>query len=161
MFKYGLKLTGAAAATIIAQYVGLLSYLFLLLRSKKSPISTEVKEKNIYDGMGRMFKRILSANLAMIVRNGTLLTTWAIATAVATRIGVLDVAAHQVRTFCFITFFCIHEEDAPCNFFAFPLQVVLSVWLFAALITESPAIAAQVCSPYVEDKNFSKNFCFP
>lgn len=61
--------------------------------------------------------QLLSANVAMLVRNGTLMTTWALATAVATRMGTLDVAAHQVA---------------------------LSIWLLCALISEAPGIAAQV-----------------
>ena len=44
-----------------------------------------------------VFRQLLSANAAMMIRNGMLLTTWALATATATRMGTLDVAGHQVR----------------------------------------------------------------
>jgi Na+-driven multidrug efflux pump len=63
------------------------------------------------------FLQLLSANGAMLIRNGTLMLVWAYATATATRMSTLDVAAHQVA---------------------------LSIWLFFALISEAPGIAAQV-----------------
>ena len=53
----------------------------------------------------------------MLMRNGFLLGTWAIATSLATKIGELHVASHQV---------------------------VLSLWLLCALVSEAPAISAQV-----------------
>ena len=61
--------------------------------------------------------QLLSANGAMLIRNGTLMLVWAYATATATRMSTLDVAAHQVA---------------------------LSIWLFFALVSEAPGIAAQV-----------------
>lgn len=63
------------------------------------------------------FALLLSANAAMLVRNGTLMLVWALCTATATRMSTQDVAAHQVA---------------------------LSVWLLAALVSEAPGIAAQV-----------------
>ena len=63
------------------------------------------------------FLQLLRANGAMLIRNGTLMLVWAYATATATRMSTLDVAAHQVA---------------------------LSIWLFFALVSEAPGIAAQV-----------------
>lgn len=63
------------------------------------------------------FLQLLKANGAMLIRNGTLMLVWAYATATATRMSTLDVAAHQVA---------------------------LSIWLFFALVSEAPGIAAQV-----------------
>jgi Na+-driven multidrug efflux pump len=109
MFRMGMGMKGAALATVVAQYVGLVVYLCLLLASPKSPIAVaqkaptaSVKEswvrvwvKEARDALPT-FKALMLANLAMIVRNGSLLSTWALATATATRMGHLHVAAHQV-----------------------------------------------------------------
>jgi len=64
-----------------------------------------------------VIRTILGANLSMMIKQGSLLFGWAFATACATRIGHVHVAAHQVA---------------------------LSVWLVFALILDGAAVSAQV-----------------
>lgn len=66
---------------------------------------------------GNVIASILSANVAMWTKQGSLLLGWAYASARATRLGEAHVAAHQVA---------------------------LSVWLVFALILDGSAIASQV-----------------
>lgn len=65
----------------------------------------------------QVVRAILSANLAMITKQGSLLLAWAYATSRATRIGASTVAAHQVA---------------------------LSCWLVLALMLDGAAVSAQV-----------------
>jgi len=51
-----------------------------------------------------IIKTILGANLAMVMKQGSLLLAWAYATARATRIGNAHVAAHQVALSCWLVF---------------------------------------------------------
>ncbi|CAM9182759.1 unnamed protein product [Hapterophycus canaliculatus] len=60
---------------------------------------------------------VVSANAAMLLRTTSLMSCWAVATAVATRMSSAAVGAHQVT---------------------------LSLWLLFALVAEAPSIAAQV-----------------
>jgi Na+-driven multidrug efflux pump len=64
-----------------------------------------------------VIRTILGANLSMMIKQGSLLLGWAFATARATRLGPMHVAAHQVA---------------------------LSVWLVFALILDGAAVASQV-----------------
>ena len=66
---------------------------------------------------GQVIRAILSANLAMMTKQGSLLLAWAYATSRATRIGANHVAAHQVA---------------------------LSCWLVLALMLDGAAVSAQV-----------------
>ena len=65
----------------------------------------------------QVVRAILSANLAMMTKQGSLLLGWAYATSRATRIGASTVAAHQVA---------------------------LSCWLVLALMLDGAAVSAQV-----------------
>lgn len=87
------------------------------------PSEVEVPEKTGRSLSGGKFRRgkviraILSANLAMMTKQGSLLLGWAFATSRATRIGANHVAAHQVA---------------------------LSCWLVLALMLDGAAVGAQV-----------------
>lgn len=110
MFTYKMHLSGAALATVIAQYVGMFAYMALMFSgTSRSPITREeappeavrVKPtlKSVVEDAGHLLPllgEILSANINMLIRHSTLLATWAVATAVATGIGTYEVAAHQV-----------------------------------------------------------------
>lgn len=66
-----------------------------------------------------LLRTILFANGAMLLRTVSVMACWATGTAIVTRMGPLEVGAHQVG---------------------------LSLWLLMALIAEAPAIAGQVLS---------------
>lgn len=111
MFNFNMGMAGAAIATVAAQYTGAVLYLALLLfGGRRSPLTLTPDEQRervqerrkswaeiVMEALP-VFGQILAANAAMIVRNGTLLATWALSTATATRMGMLQVASHQVRT---------------------------------------------------------------
>ena len=59
-----------------------------------------------------IIKTILGANLAMVMKQGSLLLAWAYATARATRIGNAHVAAHQVALSCWLVFALILDGAA-------------------------------------------------
>jgi len=91
-------------------------------KSDESIQPFEIEEANpaSSDGklrQGQVIKAILGANLAMMMKQGSLLLAWAYATSRATRIGANHVAAHQVA---------------------------LSCWLVLAFMLDAAAVGAQV-----------------
>jgi putative MATE family efflux protein len=129
IFTAGWGVKGAAAATVIAQFAGVAVYVYKLLtrkmlpaRKKKKSIPVPKTVVSATDGnteikSGTVIRTILGANASMLVKQGSLLLGWTYATARATRISGVSVAAHQVA---------------------------LSVWLVFALLFDGPAISAQV-----------------
>jgi len=107
---------GAAAATALAQVGAGAVYGIKLWRQKMLP-STLGFAAASDSKPRRVIRTIVEANLAMIVKQGSLLLGWAYATARATRLGAAQVAAHQVA---------------------------VSVWLIFALILDSTAVSSQV-----------------
>lgn len=134
MFTAGWGVRGAAAATAISQVGAAATYAYKLVRRGMLP-SRKKKEKNLTatnssknsrTGINtssttisrvQIIRTILGANVAMLMKQGSLLLGWAYATARATRLGADHVAAHQVG---------------------------LSVWLVFALILDGAAVSAQV-----------------
>jgi len=110
IFVLGFGLAGAAAATVVAQYVGAIWFLRL------------IRSRRMADRPSR-FKESLPSLLALgkngvllTARTGMLLVAFTYAAATATRIGVEEIAAHQLVT---------------------------QVFLLAAMLADAFAIAAQ------------------
>lgn len=111
IFGFGWGLEGAALATLIAQWVGALWFIYLLLRSRSRELGIRPRLPALSEI--RPFLRI-GRDLAL--RTVALIGTLTLATAVATRVGTVQVAAHQVAT---------------------------QIWLLLAMTVDSLAVAAQ------------------
>lgn len=110
IFGLGWDLAGAAWATMIAQWVGAGVFAVLFVQRREQ----FVLQPRWPDR--RSLRPLVGAGRALIIRSGSLLAAFTMATAVATRQGEEVVAAHQV---------------------AFQL------WIFLALVVDALAIAAQ------------------
>ncbi len=111
IFGFGWGLRGAALATLAAQWFGALWFVHLLLRSRRRELGIEPRLPRLAEI--RPFVRI-GGELAL--RTLALIGTLTLATAVATRVGTVQVAAHQVG---------------------------VQIWLLLAMIVDSLAVAAQ------------------
>ena len=131
IFTAGWGVKGAAAATVLAQFAGVAVYAYKLVTRGMLPARKKKKNNfpavpktvvSLPDGnteikTGAVIRTILGANASMLVKQGSLLLGWTYATARATRISGISIAAHQVA---------------------------LSVWLVFALLFDGPATSAQV-----------------
>jgi len=111
IFGFGMGLEGAALATLIAQWVGALWFVDLLLRSRRRELGIQPRLPRLAEI--RPFMRV-GGELAL--RTLALIGTMTLATAVATRVGTVQVAAHQVGA---------------------------QIWLLLAMTVDSLAVAAQ------------------
>lgn len=111
IFGFGWGLEGAAVATLVAQWSGAAWFLLLLLRTRRDRLGIRPRRPRL--GELRPFLRIGGE---LVVRTLALIGTMTLATAVATRVGTVQVAAHQVAT---------------------------QVWLLLAMVVDSLAVAAQ------------------
>lgn len=111
IFGLGWGLAGAALATTFAQWVGALWFVALLLGWRRERYQLPLEVPHLAE-----FKPFLKIGWELALRTSALLATLSLATAVATRLGVLEVAAHQVAS---------------------------QLWLFLALVVDALAIAAQ------------------
>lgn len=102
---------GAAAATAIAQWLGALVFLWLLLVRRREALGVRLQWPRL-----RSLVPFLKVGRDLLLRTGSLVGTMTLATAVAARVGVTAVAAHQVA----------HQ-----------------LWLFLALVVDALAVAAQ------------------
>lgn len=111
IFGLGWGLEGAAWATAIAQWAGAIWFLRLLLGSRR-------EELGIHLALPRPRELVpfLRISVELTVRTFALLGTLTLATAVATRVGTLEVAAHQVAS---------------------------QLWLLLALMVDALAVAGQ------------------
>ena len=110
IFGLGWGLTGAGIATVVAQLVGGVWFL-RLLRSR----NMVTRPSGLRSSLPTLIE--LGRNGALItVRTGMLLGAFTVSAAQATRIGTVEIAAHQV---------------------------VMQVWLLAAMVADSFAIAGQ------------------
>jgi MATE family multidrug resistance protein len=110
IFGFGWGLVGAAWATLVAQWVGALWFLVLLYARREAfgvPLALP---------RPRALLPLLRVGWELLARTVALIATMTLATAVAARVGVVEVAAHQVAA---------------------------QLWLFLALVTDALAIAAQ------------------
>jgi len=111
IFSVGLDINGAAIASVIAQWLGVI-WFFLLARRPDSRARLIT-----FGGINwQTLRPLMGASAALVVRTGSLLAVFAIATAVATRISTVAVGAHQVAS---------------------------QLWLFLALVVDALAIAGQ------------------
>lgn len=104
-------LAGAAAATAIAQWLGALVFLGLLLGTRREELGIVLTWPSL-----RSLIPFLRVGRDLLLRTASLIGTMTLATAVAARVGVTAVAAHQVA----------HQ-----------------LWLFLALVVDALAVAAQ------------------
>ena len=91
IFTFGWGLAGAAWATFIAQWFGAGCFLVLLLVVRRRKLGIHLRIPRF-----RQFLPLLKVGGNLSVRTLSLMGTLTLATAAATRIGVLAVAAHQV-----------------------------------------------------------------
>ncbi len=111
IFGFGWGLAGAAWATTIAQWLGAAGFLFLIYGTNRSAWRVPIELPRLAD-----LRPFLKIGWELLVRTTALVATMTLATAVATRVGVREVAAHQVAA---------------------------QLWLFLALVVDALAIAAQ------------------
>jgi len=94
MFTCGMGMTGAAAATAISQLGAAALYAWHLSKRRLLPQPEDRGRTNIK--VGEVLKNIIGANAAMLAKNFSMLVFYTAATSVATRIGAVHVATHQV-----------------------------------------------------------------
>jgi len=111
IFVFGWGLRGAALATLVAQWVGALWFVHLLLRSRRHELGIRPRMPRLAE-----IRPFLKVGGELALRTLTLIGTMTLATAVATRVGTIQVAAHQVGT---------------------------QIWLLLALVLDSLAVAGQ------------------
>lgn len=111
IFGLGWGLTGAAIATATAQWCGALAFVFLLLVERREEFGIVVELPEATD-----LVPFLQVGWELFVRTAALIGTMTLATAVATRVGVVAVAAHQVAN---------------------------QIWLFLALVVDALAVSGQ------------------
>ena len=91
IFWFDWGLAGAAAATAIAQWLGALVFLGLLLGTRREALGVPLAWPSL-----RSLVPFLKVGRDLLVRTGSLVGTMTRATAVAARVGTAAVAAHQV-----------------------------------------------------------------
>ncbi len=111
IFGAGLGVAGAAWATVVAQWLGAFWFGWLLLKSRRIELGVVLTRPKWSDA-----RHLLGAGRALVLRTAALLAAFTYATAVATRLGTIAVAAHQVA---------------------------FQVWLFLALVLDALAVAGQ------------------
>lgn len=111
IFGLGWGLTGAAVATVTAQWMGALAFMVLLFRTYRADFHI-----TWFWPTPRALLPLLRVGRDLIMRTAALVGTMTLATAVAARVGVTAVAAHQVAA---------------------------QLWLFMALVVDALAVAAQ------------------
>lgn len=111
IFTAGIGINGAAIASVIAQWVGVVWFAVLVRRRNRREHLVMVR------GMTwQSIRPLIGASAALVIRTGSLLAVFAVATAVASRISNTAVGAHQVAS---------------------------QLWLFLALVVDALAIAGQ------------------
>jgi MATE family multidrug resistance protein len=104
-------LAGAAAATAVGQWVGALTFLLLLLKTRRDELGIELRWPDLHT-----LVPFLKVGRDLFLRTASLVGTMTLATAIAARVGVTAVAAHQVAA---------------------------QLWTFLALLVDALAVAAQ------------------
>ena len=111
IFALGWGLAGAAWATVIAQWLGALWFVALLFGRDRRTLEVPLEIPRPQE-----LAPFVKVGWELVARTLALVATMTLATAVATRVGVREVAAHQVAA---------------------------QLWLFLALVVDALAIAAQ------------------
>lgn len=104
-------LAGAAAATAIGQWVGAIIFLVLLLKTRREELGITLQWPDPHT-----LVPFLKVGRDLFLRTASLVGTMTLATAMAARVGVTAVAAHQVAA---------------------------QLWLFLAVLVDAMAVAAQ------------------
>ena len=91
IFGFDLGIAGAAWATVLAQWVGALWFLALLLGFRRHALGIRWRLPS-----RTSLRPLLGAGRALVLRTASLLAAITLATAVAARLGTVAVAAHQV-----------------------------------------------------------------
>lgn len=107
-FDFGLR--GAAAATLIAQWVGAFGFIGFIYRRR-----VEFGVRALLPRLAELLP-FLGVGGKMLIRTGALIGTMTLATATAARVGIVEVAAHQVAN---------------------------QLWMFMALAIDALAVAGQ------------------
>ncbi len=111
IFVLGWGIAGAAWATVIAQWSAALVFVVLLLKVHREKFGIELKLPAL-----REIVPFLQIGGHLLIRTGALVGTMTLATAVAARVGVTAVAAHQIA---------------------------VQLWGFLALVVDALAVAGQ------------------
>lgn len=111
IFGLGWGLEGAAWATVAAQWAGALVFVRVLFGSRRDLLGTTPRLPS-----PRELLPFVQVGGELLLRTGALIGTLTLATAVATRVGTAQVAAHQVA---------------------------VQLWMLLALVVDALAVAAQ------------------
>ena len=111
IFGFGWGLAGAAWATVIGQWLGAIWFVTLLFVRDRRTLHVPLALPSLGE-----LAPFLKIGWELVARTMALVATMTLATAVAARVGVQEVAAHQVAA---------------------------QLWLFLALVVDALAIAAQ------------------
>ncbi len=111
IFTFGLGINGAAIASVVAQWAGVAWFVVLVQRPQHRGRLVLVRGLT-----WREMRPLMGASAALVIRTGSLLAVFAVATAVASRISNVAIGAHQVAS---------------------------QLWLFLALVVDALAIAGQ------------------
>lgn len=111
IFGFGWGLAGAAIATAIAQWAGAIGFLVLIFGARREQLGVPGALPALRD-----LVPLVRVGGALVVRTLSLVGTLTLATAVATRLGTVEVAAHQIAT---------------------------QLWLLLALVVDALAVAGQ------------------
>ncbi len=111
IFVFDWGLAGAAAATAVGQWVGALTFLYLLLYAQRDELGIRLRWP-----VPHTLVPFLKVGRDLFLRTASLVGTMTLATAMAARVGVTAVAAHQVAA---------------------------QLWTFLALLVDALAVAAQ------------------
>jgi MATE family multidrug resistance protein len=111
IFTFGLGINGAAIASVIAQWAGVVWFAVLVRRPQNRERLVMLRGLTWSE-----MRPLMGASAALVIRTGSLLAVFAVATAVASRISNIAIGAHQVAS---------------------------QLWLFLALVVDALAIAGQ------------------
>lgn len=109
IYGLGMGIAASAAATVVAQYAAAVAYVAIVLRNVRAA-GVGLRPD------GRRLRGLVVVGRDLFVRTGSLLAALAVGTAVASRLGAIELGAHQI---------------------AFQL------WSFLALVLDAIAIAGQ------------------
>ncbi len=122
IFGLGWGIAGAAAATLIAQWTGAALFLWLLLVRHRKTFGIHLVAPRPSEMLP-----LIKVGGHLLLRTASLVATMTLATAVAARIGIVEVAAHQVA---------------------------YQLWGFLALIVDALAVAGQaLLSRYIGEQS--------
>ena len=122
IFGAGWGIAGAAIATVVAQWTGALIFCWLLLVKYRQRFGIPLIAPRV-----RAMLPLIQIGGALVLRTTALVSTMSLATAVAARMGVVEVAAHQVA---------------------------YQLWGFLALVVDALAVAGQaLLAKYIGDQS--------